>query len=455
MAGAAAMLLARDGHHVTVLERDPPPPPAPADAWNTWERRGVTQFRQPHSFLPRFREVLDDQMPDVADALVADGLLRQNRMAVLPEAITGGWRDGDERFTTITGRRPVLEAALGRATEGEPGVEVHRGQSVIGLTAAERVPDGIPHVTGVVTGDGRCRSADLVVDAGGRRSRLPDLLTTIGARRPAEELADLGYTYYGRHYRSADGSIPPMLGPPLQAYDSVSWATLPADNGTWSVVLVTVAGDGAVRAARHVEHWERIARSYPLIAHWLDAEPITGIDLMAGIDDRVRRYVVDGQVVATGLVAVGDALVCTNPSVGRGTSIAALHAVGLRDALRKVGVDAPRELIDQWHEITAGTTDPLIDDTLLFNQHRVNEMAAQIAGRPYETDDPGWHFGRALTAAAGHHPDLLRAAMSVAALLARGVEVRQWDGIVDQLAAVGPVEACTGPGRDELVAIAA
>jgi len=35
MAGAAAMLLARDGHHVTVLERDPPPPPAPADAWNT------------------------------------------------------------------------------------------------------------------------------------------------------------------------------------------------------------------------------------------------------------------------------------------------------------------------------------------------------------------------------------------------------------------------------------
>jgi len=182
---------------------------------------------------------------------------------------------------------PVLEAALGRATEREPGVEVHRGQSVIGLTAAERVPGGIPHVTGVVTGDGRCRSADLVVDAGGRRSRLPDLLTTIGARRPAEELADLGYTYYGRHYRSADGSIPPMLGPPLQAYDSVSWATLPADNGTWSVVLVTVAGDGAVRAARHVEHWERIARSYPLIAHWLDAEPITGIDLMAGIDNRV------------------------------------------------------------------------------------------------------------------------------------------------------------------------
>lgn len=55
-----------------------------------------------------------------------------------------------------------------------------------------------------------------------------------------------------------------------------------------------------------------MARSYPLIAHWLDAEPITGIDLMAGIDDRVRRYVVDGQVVATGLVAVGDALVCTN-----------------------------------------------------------------------------------------------------------------------------------------------
>jgi 2-polyprenyl-6-methoxyphenol hydroxylase-like FAD-dependent oxidoreductase len=44
---AAAMLLAKDGHEVTVLERDPSPtPPDAEEAWTAWERRGVGQFRQ-------------------------------------------------------------------------------------------------------------------------------------------------------------------------------------------------------------------------------------------------------------------------------------------------------------------------------------------------------------------------------------------------------------------------
>ena len=42
----SGMLLARDGHDVTVLERDAAPPPETADdAWNGWDRRGVNQFR--------------------------------------------------------------------------------------------------------------------------------------------------------------------------------------------------------------------------------------------------------------------------------------------------------------------------------------------------------------------------------------------------------------------------
>src|SRR5215216_2567966 len=48
----AALLQARDGHDVTILERDPSPPlDSLGDAWNQWNRSGVAQFRQPHKFM--------------------------------------------------------------------------------------------------------------------------------------------------------------------------------------------------------------------------------------------------------------------------------------------------------------------------------------------------------------------------------------------------------------------
>ena len=76
---STALLLAGDGHDVTVLERDPAPPPATGDeAWDGWERKGVNQFRMIHYFLPRFREIVEAELPEVVAALDADGVLRLN-----------------------------------------------------------------------------------------------------------------------------------------------------------------------------------------------------------------------------------------------------------------------------------------------------------------------------------------------------------------------------------------
>jgi glycine/D-amino acid oxidase-like deaminating enzyme len=63
---ATALLLARDGHAVTVLERDADPVPDTARAaWPAWERKGVAQFRQPHNLMPGLRRLLESQLPDV------------------------------------------------------------------------------------------------------------------------------------------------------------------------------------------------------------------------------------------------------------------------------------------------------------------------------------------------------------------------------------------------------
>ena len=449
-----SLLLARDGHRVRVLERDPAPPPgSPEDAWASWERRGVNQFRLLHYFLPRFRQTLEAELPDLITALDADGALRTNPLLEMPAEFSGGIRPDDDRFTAITGRRPVIEAAIAGVVAAEPGIEVLRGTAVQGLLTGEPELPGVPHVVGVVTDAGEELRADLVVDMSGRRSALPRWLTDLGARPPDEEVADCGFVYYGRHYRSRDGSLPFAFGPPLQPYDSVSLLTLPADNGTWSVALITSAKDPVLRAARDVATWERIIKSYPLVAHWIEGEPMTEIDTVAKIEDRTRRFWRDGFPVATGLVAAADAWACTNPSVGRGASIGLLHAVALRDLLRDVPIQPGVALAEEWEARTAAIPAPLVDDTLAFDRHRLAEIDAQIAGVPYETEDPGWQLGEALRTAAAKDPDLVRAYASIGSLLERGVDVLSKPGIAERAIELASDEPAPGPTRAELVSL--
>ena len=212
-----------------------------------------------------------------------------------------------------------MEAVLAGVAAAAPGVTVVRGVAVAGLRTGEPSADGIPHVVGVRTEAGDDIDADLVVDATGRRSPLPAWLKSIGAREPYQELEDSGFVYYGRHFRSDDGSIPPMLGGVLMHYDSVCTLTLPADNGTWGVGITASAKDAALRRLADADTWMQAVRSYPLIAHWVEAEPLDDAPaVMAKIEDRYRRFVVDGRPVATGVVVVGDSWACTNPSLGRG-----------------------------------------------------------------------------------------------------------------------------------------
>ncbi len=407
---ATALLLAGDGHEVTVLERDPQPPPAgAAAAWAGWERRGVTQFRQIHSFAPRWRQIIEAEVPEVAAVLDAAGALRFNPLADAPAGVTGGWRDGDERYEILSARRPVVEAALAEVADRTPGVAVRRGTAVAGLRI-DPSGRGIPHVVGVRTEAGEDMSADLVVDASGRRSPLPRWLAAAGARPPAQEAEDSGLVYLARHFRSADGSVPPALGSPLQHYESLSTVTLPADNGVWGVGLVITAGDTALRRLRDPETWMRVVAGYPLIAHWIDAEAIDdGPSVMAGIEDCRRRPVVDGVPVATGVVAVGDSWACTNPSLGRGASIGLIHAQALRDHLRSASLHDPVAFVCGWDAVTDATVGPWYGCTVDFDRHRLAEMSAQADGVAYRPHDPTWDRLRSLEKAAFLDPDVLRA----------------------------------------------
>jgi flavin-dependent dehydrogenase len=456
----SAMLLAGDGHEVIVLERDPAPPPDdPADAWERWERPGLNQFRLPHAFLGGFRAVLEAELPEVAKDLESAGALRLNLIRdVMPEAMTGGWRDGDERYEWLTGRRPVMEAAVARAAEATPGVEVRRGTAAGGLISENGVLPGVPQVTGVRTRAGEAIRADLVVDMTGRRSSLPDWLAEIGARRPVEELEDTGFVYYGRHFRSADGSIPPMMGPPQIPWGTVVSLTLPADNGTWSVVLATAANDKALRPLRELDRWEETVRALPLVAHWLDGTPIDdGVQVLARLEDRYRGFVVDGTPVATGVVAVADSWACTNPTHGRGASVGMLHALTLRDQLRTVGLNDPAAFAEAFHAATARIVEPWYRITNATDRHQIGEIAAGISGGTYDPPDPEYELDRALETAGGQDPDCLRANLDVRLVLRTPDQVLADPELRAKVLRLGSGQRerlDLGPDRAQLVALA-
>ncbi|MFC7547722.1 FAD-dependent oxidoreductase [Plantactinospora sp. GCM10030261] len=449
-----AMLLTRDGHRVTVLERDPAQPPPiehAATAWGGWQRRGVNQFHLPHYMLPRWWALIGTHLPEVAEPLVAAGALRINSLAALPEKRRGPLCASDARFDTVTARRPVLEAVLAGAAEAA-GVCVRRGVAVTGLTTDDR--PNVPHVTGVLTAGGGTVSADLVVDCGGRRSALGAWLSAAGARPPAEQREDSGFVYYARHFRSRSGGMPTVLTNFLHNYESVSVLTLPADNDTWSVVLTTSGRDRALRPLRDPDRWSAVLARYPFAAHWAGGEPISGIDVMAGVEDRYRRLVVDGRPVATGVVAVGDACACTNPSLGRGASMALIHGILLRDLLRETDPWDRDTFARRFDEATTQAIEPLYRATLWHDRHRLAELDADAAGRPYRTTDPRWRAGAALFAASLADPELTRAYTALASFIATPDEVFATPGLLDRACTLGAGAdryPLPGPSRSDLL----
>jgi flavin-dependent dehydrogenase len=165
--------------------------------------------------------------------------------------------------------------------------------------------------------------------------------------------------------------------------------------------------------------------------------------------------VVEGQPVATGLVAVGDAWAATNPSLGRGTSIGMLHACALRDLLRQVGPEEPEQLVRRFDEVTEATVAPLYRMTLQFDRHRLAEIAGDIAGEPYRTPDATWALSKALYAAAQRDPDVLRAYASVVSLIATPKQALAEPGLLGKVLALGanaPRYGTSGPSRAELLA---
>ncbi|MET9596022.1 FAD-dependent oxidoreductase [Streptomyces sp. NPDC006516] len=456
----AAVMLARDGHRVTVLERDEAPPPTGdrEEVWQRWHRPGVNQFRHPHLLLPAVLRTLTAEMPDAVTELAALGGVHTNLLdGARRLGEIGRWRPGDDRFAMMTARRPLLEAALDSAARRTERLQVRRGTAVTALLPGTERVARRPHVTGVLTASGEAVHGDLVIDAGGRNSPAGRMLRNLGAPGPFEERAEDGFLAYTRYFRTTDGSLPELPPAPSAHYPSVSSIASLGDAGTWSLSVGISSRDRALRKLSRPDAWHRTVKLLPDVAHWAEhGEPITEILAMSGMETRHRRFVTESTPVATGILSIGDAWGTTNPLFGLGLSMGAVHAALLRDLLRTAATDDPEELALSFAETTESTLGPVQRALADWDRHRLAEIEAATGTPPstYDTDDRTWHFKRALDTAKFKDPHLLRLYAAGASLLAEpGTQLPDAE-LARRIAhhRTGPPYGEPGPTRDELLA---
>lgn len=417
----AAAMLGRDGHRVTVLEADPADQPtASVEGWDSWQRPGVAQFRQPHNLSSRFRMISDQELPGLTDELLRAGCVWVDYLdsrSLPPTLSDRAPRPGDEAIRFVTGRRPIVECVVAAMAHAAPNVTIRRGARVRELiTGASAVP-GVPHVAGVRTISGEEIRADLVIDAMGRRSPACEWIVGAGGRSPIEDAEDSNFAYFTRYF--AGRQRPRRVGRVLTPMGLFSILTLDGDNDTWSVTLYTSTRNKAMRALREPATFHRVVSACERQAHWLDGEPITPVLLMAGVLDRYRRFIVDDRPVITGFAALGDAWACTNPSAGRGLSVGLLHAQVLRNVARR-HIDDPEAFAREYDAETERQVGPFYRNQIAADRARIAEMTALEEGTPLPAPNP---VMARLLLASSQDADVLRGVIDIAMCVALPQEV--------------------------------
>lgn len=323
---AAALVLARDGHHVTLIERDGMAPCRSEEAVR-WDRKGIPHFLQPHAFIPRGRNELREHLPDVHASMLREGAYDLDLRTKLPGAPVP--EDAELQYVRV--RRPLIEWTLRDAAASTPRIETRPGVRAQGV----RLRDGA--MAGVDV-EGGWLDADVVIDAMGRTSPMEDWLAARGAVLGTREKSECGVIYYSRYYRLRPGrSFPdgPWLVGPRGDLGHMGFMSFPGDNGTFAGGLAIPTGVPELKVFRHEAAYEAAVASIPLLRMWADpdlVEPITPVAPMGGLQNAILTL---DPGAPDGLFPLGDALCHTDPVLAHGLSFALIHAAEIARSLRE------------------------------------------------------------------------------------------------------------------------
>lgn len=327
----AARALALKGWRVTVFEPDEPGDTEDVDrTFDEWHRPGVPQLRQPHSIRALARTLLLERDPEMATDLLACGGIEWSYSLRRP----GVERVEDPDLIGIMARRTTFEPVVRARVEKTPGVTFVKAyaESVV----IDRVPT--PRATGIRLRDGNELPFECIIDASGRRTRLPEWLRRAGIEPPAPQSQSAGMIYYSRYFRFHPGAqavnMTGIRSGPAGVMPLMAFRSNMLDRATFSLMFAVASWEPRFRVLKRDAVFNAYANRIPAAAAWIDPEisvPISKVRAFGDIYNTYWDFLREGRPIVANLYSLGDARVHTSPYFGWGITLALKQAYLLAD----------------------------------------------------------------------------------------------------------------------------
>lgn len=411
-----AIGLARRGHDVVVVDRDPGPAPD-----GSWDRVGVMQGAAPHAWRGHVVRAMQQEIPDVVEKLCAAGA-RLGEMPGMPGLVTA-----------MFARRPLVERVLRETAQAEPLLRWRTGHAESLLVDDHRVRGAVV--------DGDPVWADAVVVATGRGGRLGEEL-----RGPVAG-GSCGTSYIFRTMQTRpDAAAYDSPFPSFEVGPGYASLVMPADNRTHHVLLVCPSDAAELGTLRTDDGFDRAVRTIPHTAPWADPDAhdaVTAVRVGANLTNTYRlQGTTLGLPPARGLYYLGDAVCTLNPANGRSLALHLPHAMVLLDAIGGDPTDVSLAL-DEWAEthIRPWWADHVLTDASLLRRFH---------GEPLSPDEP--LPSDVICAAATVRPEWMPVVGPFGGMLAGPDVLDELREPVAQMLREGWEPPVSGPSRAALVA---
>lgn len=330
----AARVLSEHYDRVTVIERDALPE-APE------HRACVPQSHHAHALLAAGQRVIERHFPGIMADLVEGGASRGGMERLMVVSPFGKLHPASIGEDGVLVSRYRLEWTVRRRLFADPRVRLLAETEATGpLATADR-----SRIVGVElrrrggSNEVTQLTADLVVDASGRASKVPEWLRALGYEAPPEESINSGIGYASRFFARPPGFSADWDGLIINARppdNPRAGLILPVEGDRWHVTVGNFAGhypDSAdVTSDAGFLAYAAMLPDPTLRDALRAAVPLTPVKLYRTPTNRLRRYE-DLARAPAGLIVTGDAVCAFNPIYGQGMSASALASLTLAETL--------------------------------------------------------------------------------------------------------------------------